>query len=185
DVYAFAVYGRDGWDGVHRWWNFAFGVNLQAAFHVNMDGFVEIVDEVGPVWVEGEQMGGEDLLVYLRDNENNWGCEVYDCDGRQFKALLALYDRAREYITDEPFKAATFAVDRWGGLVEASIQSIRQYAWVFGVAWEVKNSAPIVEFVQLADPYVVRGDVPLEPGRAEVVAEGVDLHEWLLEVYGD
>ncbi len=65
DQWLFAVWGREGWQGLHNYFQRAFGISLQGIHYVNMDSFEKVVDELG--------MDGTETLAYLRDNENH--CE--------------------------------------------------------------------------------------------------------------
>lgn len=178
DQWLFHVYSREGFVGLHYYLQQVFAIDLHGIFHVNMDGFVSLVDGLGGLWLNGV-MDGEQTLEYLRDNANNWDYGVYDAGGRQFKVLVALAEKVKTRFSED---ALTTAKDLWGAygnLLETDLSTFEQIHYLAELAWTIATKEYIVESVRLAEPTVVRGDTPLEV-RGLVPNE--DLARWMSSV---
>ena len=178
DQWLFHVYSREGFTGLHYYFQQVFDVDLHGIFYVNMDNFITLVDGLGGLWVNGV-MDGEQTLAYLRDNENNWEHGVYDAGGRQFKVLVALADKVKTRFHED---ALTTAKDLWGAygnLLDTDLSTFDQIHYLAELAWTIATKEYIVESVRLAEPTVVRDETPLEV-RGLVPNE--DLASWMTEV---
>ena len=178
DQWLFHVYSREGFTGLHYYFQQVFDVDLHGIFYVNMDNFVAFVDALGGLWINGG-MDGEQTLAHLRDNENNWAYGVYDANSRQFKVLYALAEKVKTRFHED---ALTTAKDLWGAygtLFETDLSTFEQIHYLAELAWTIATKDYIVESVRLADPTLVRGETPLST-RGLVPAE--DLVSWMAEV---
>lgn len=178
DQWLFAVYSREGFTGLHYYFQQVFDVDLHGVFYVNMDNFVTFVDALGGLWLNGG-MDGEQTLAHLRDNENNWAHGVYDASSRQFKVLYALVEKVKTRFHED---ALTTAKDLWGAygvLFETDLSEFEQIHYLAELAWTIATKEYIVEAIRLADPVVVRGETPLEV-RGLIPNE--DLASWMTEV---
>ncbi len=180
DQWLFTVYGNESWQGLHQWFDRALGVNLQGIFVINMDQWVVLIDDLDGLKVVTTtglvEMGGEDTLVYLRDNENNWNFGSYDKEERVFRILESFWARGLAHITEDPLSAGRIAFDRWGGLFESDLANVKQIYWVFELGWKLKSNSTKVTFLQLEEPVIERGDTPL-PVRGMIPA--TDLKIWM------
>lgn len=180
DQWLFSVYGNEGWQGIHHWFDRALGVSLQGVFVINMDQWVLLVDDLGGLKVvtaSGEvAMGGDETLLYLRDNDNNWNFGSYDKEERVFRMLEAFWTRGLEYITEDPISAAKLVFERWGDLYESDLSNPRQLYWIFDLGLRLKTRSTKVTFLQLEEPVIERGDTPL-PVRGMIPA--TDLKIWM------
>lgn len=165
DQWLFGVWGREGWQGLHQYFQRVFGVSLQGIHYTNMDSFVQIVDELGEIRVSDAggayQLGGEDALSYLRDNENNWGMGSYDAQERVFKVLAALWDRGSTFLLEDPVATANIVYSQWGDLFQTDLANLEQLYWLFTLGWKVKNNDYGIRWIQLEEPYIIRGDTPI------------------------
>ena len=178
DQWLFHVYSREGFVGLHYYFQQVFDVGLHGIFFVNMDNFVTLVDGLGGLWVN-EVLDGEQTLAYLRDNTNNWEHGVYDAGGRQFRVLNALAEKVKTRFHED---ALTTAKDLWGAygsLLETDLSEFEQIHYLAELAWTIATKEYIVDFQRLAEPTLVRGDTPLSM-RGLVPAE--DLASWMEEV---
>ena len=178
DQWLFHIFAREGFTGLHYYFQQVFDVDLHGIFYVNMDNFVTLVDGLGGLWINSV-MDGEQTLAYLRDNENNWDYGVYDAGGRQFKVLNALAEKVKTRFHED---ALTTAKDLWGAygnLLETDLSSFEQIHYLAELAWTIATKEYIVDFVRLAEPTVVRGETPLEV-RGLVPNE--DLARWMSSV---
>ena len=178
DMWLFHVYSREGFTGLHYYFQQVFDVDLHGIFQINIDNFVTLVDNLGGLWLNGG-MDGEQTLAYLRDNANNWDYGVYDAGGRQFKVLYALAEKVKTRFHED---ALTTAKDLWGtygNLLETDLSTFEQIHYLAELAWTIATKEYIVESVRLAEPTVVRGETPLEV-RGLVPAE--DLARWMSSV---
>jgi hypothetical protein len=175
DQWLFAVWGNDGWQGLHQYFQRAFGIPLQGIHYVSMDSFVTVVDGLG--------MDGEDTLAYLRDNENNWELGSYDAGQRVFQVLSRLWVKGSTFFLDDPVMATNVVYSQWGDLFETDLSNIEQLYWLFRLGWRVKNSEYEIRFIQLEDPFIVRGDTPIiqneQPMRGMIPT--LDLRDWMLD----
>jgi len=179
DMWLFHVYRREGFIGLHYYFQQVFGMDLDGIFYIHMDNFATLVDDVGGVFIGGTIVQGEDLLAYLRDNENNWGCPEYDCGNRQYKTLLALGNAFHRYLRDDPIVAARVFVGRWGGLIETDWSAFDYFVLGAQIAWEVLQGYE-VEFYKLTRSGCIEyGDTPLEV-RGWIVSG--DVKTWMQEV---
>jgi len=175
DQWLFGVWGREGWQGLHQYFQRVFGVSLQGIHYTNMDSFVQIIDEMDGVnivlgthsWEGGEVVGlienasGAETLTYLRDNENNWERGTYDAEQRVFKVLAALWGRGSTFLLEDPAAAANIVYSQWGDLFQTDLANLEQLYWLFTLGWKVKNNEYEIRWIQLEEPYIVRGDTPI------------------------
>lgn len=174
-LWSMAVYGRTGYDGLHRYVNAVFGLPVQAVFVTKMDRFTQIVDAFGGLTLRDKTMSGEEVLGFLRDNDNNWGCPTYDCEGRIFEVATALREQAAHDVVFGLLEESLFTLDP---LYETDL-GIDQILWLLPkyFAFEVRGGR--VEFVRLWSPEIVRADTPLNV-RGMVPVE--PLNVWMAEV---
>ena len=181
DQWLFHVYSREGFVGLHYYFQQVFDVDLHGIFYVNMDGFVSLVDGLGGLWLNGV-MDGEQTLAYLRDNKNNWGCPEYDCANRQFVVLRALAEKIKTKFHEDPLTTARFLWDVYGGLFETDLSDFEQIHWLVELGWRIATSEYEVEFLKLTESgAVVYGDVPLEV-RGWIAKEEGSLTSWFKQV---
>ena len=147
---------------------------------INMDQWVFLVDDLGGLKVvtaSGEaEMSGDETLLYLRDNDNNWNFGSYDKEERVFRMIEAFWTRGLEYINEDSVSAGQIAFNRWSDLFETDLGSIEQVYWVFELGWKLKSNSTNVTFLQLEEPVIERGDTPL-PVRGMIPA--TDLKIWM------
>ena len=180
DMWLFHVYSREGFTGLHYYFQQVFDVDLHGIFQINIDNFVTLVDNLGGLWLNGG-MDGEQTLAYLRDNANNWDYGVYDAGGRQFKVLYALAEKVKTRFHED---ALTTAKDLWGtygNLLETDLSTFEQIHYLAELAWTIATKEYIVESVRLAEPTVVRGETPLE---VRGLVPNDNLKSWMTEVLG-
>lgn len=180
DQWLFSIYGNEGWQGLHHWFNRALGISLQGIFVINMDQWIFLIDDLGGLKVDTVSglvdMDGEDTLLYLRDNENNWNFGSYDKEERVFRILESFWARGLTYIAEDPISAGQAAFNRWGDLFDTDLSNIEQIYWVFELGWKLKSNSTKVTFLQLEEPVIERGDTPL-PVRGMIPA--IDLRIWM------
>lgn len=185
DMWLFHVYSREGFVGLHYYFQQVFDIDLHGIFYVNMDNFVSLIDGFGGLYLDNLGgtnpiiFDGEQTLAYLRDNANNWDYGVYDAGGRQFKVLYALAEKVKTRFHED---ALTTAKDLWGAygnLLETDLSTFEQIHYLAELAWTIATKEYIVESVRLAEPTVVRGETPLEV-RGLVPNE--NLKSWMMEV---
>lgn len=157
DQWLFGVWGREGWQGLHQYFQRVFGVSLQGIHYINMDSFERLVDDLDGV----NGMNGAETLVYLRDNENNWERGTYDAEQRVFKVLAALWDRASTFLLSDPVAATNIVYSQWGDLFQTDLANLEQLYWLFTLGWKVKNNDYEIRLIQLEEPFIVRGDTPI------------------------
>ena len=190
DQWLFAVYDREGWGGIHRYFWEVFGVSVQGGFYVDMDGFVQIVDDMGGACIGNcggypPVMGtGEEVLEYLRDNEATWGYGSYDAEQRVFQVLASLWDRGVAIIGDGDLnRIVDSALDGWGDLIQTDLADIRQWYFAARTAMLYGTQEKQVRWIQLEEPYIVRGDTPLEVRG--MVPNEMQLHDWMQDCVFD
>ena len=177
DQWLYAVYGNEGFVGLHYYYQEVFGVGLNGVFFVHMDNFVTLVDGLGGLWLNGV-MDGEQTLEYLRDNANNWDYGVYDVGERQFKVLYALAEKVKTRFRENGLITAKDLWGAYGNLLKTDLSEFEQIHYLAELAWTIATKEYIVESVRLAEPVVVRGETPLEV-RGLVPNE--DLASWMEE----
>jgi hypothetical protein len=183
DQWLFAVWGREGWTGLQLYFREVFGVSLDGIFYTDMDRFEVFIDDLGGVAPIGsERLTGAETLVYLRDNHANWELGSYDAEQRSFHVLNAIWSRGFQYVTGDPIGAAGLALSRWGPLLQTDLDSLRDFYALAELAYRVKTTEQIVRFIQLEEPYILRGDTPLEV-RGMVPA--FDLEIWMIDCVFD
>ncbi len=179
DTWLFAVWGEYGWQGLHQYFQEVFGITLQGVHYIDMDGFVQIVDELG-----GD---GEAELVFLRDNKNNWELGSYDAGERVFAVLRGLWEKGISYFLEDPVAATNIVYSQWGDLFETDLGNIEQLYWLFRLGWRVRNAHIQIGTIQLEEPIIERGDTPImqneQPTRGMIAA--TDLREWMQETLNE
>lgn len=173
EMWSMSVYGRRGADGIKEYVQTVFGLEVDGVLAIDMSQFASLIDKMGGLEVSGAgplPLSGIELLAYLRDNENNWGCSTYDCEGRIFKVATALRSRSADLIF------WTLGAD---GLYEMDLT----FSDVLGYLhryYEFNKADGTVRFVRLwrpdpletnNTPLEIRGLVPVRP-----------LYEWMQEV---
>lgn len=165
DMWLFHVFGREGFTGLHYYFQHVFDVDLDGVFYINMDNFVMLIDDAAPdgIAVGRELKDGEEILAYLRDNENNWGCSYYDCESRQFEVLWAMIQHFHRYLSEDPVHAALTITERWSGLYETDLSTWEQIVDGARLAWKWMQTPYVVNLHKLTLSGVVKyGDTPLE-----------------------
>jgi hypothetical protein len=177
DIWSMAVYGLKGFEGVRMYVRVVFGLQVDGVFAINMDDFEALVDSVGGLTVSTEAMDGSEVLAYLRDNENNWGCIVYDCEGRIFSVATALRVKARDMLGQTILSLLSDPIIDIKTDMEwvAIVAGLARY-----VAFEVSGGT--VEYIRLWIPPLQSDDTPLEI-RGLVPTR--PLYEWMAEVLAD
>jgi len=186
DQWMFAVWGNEGWNGLHTYFQQVFGVPLQGIFLSNMDAFEVFVDELGgisPITLDGLQhMTGAEALAWLRDNDNNWYRGSYDVEQRALRMLEAIWNRGFRYVTDDPIGAVGLVLSRWKPLLQTDLANVRQFYQLAELAYRVKTTDYIIRFIQLEEPYIARGGTPMDV-RGMVPA--IDLESWMIDCVFD
>jgi hypothetical protein len=183
-MWAMQVYGRQGYNGIHMYVYQVFGQEVQAVFVTKMDRFVKIVDALGGLDLPGEgapeavplvNHTGAEVLAYLRDNDNNWGCPTYDCNGRIFAVAEALRGKSGTLVG-----MGTLADTLVGfhTLYETDL-GWDQILWLTVKYFDFELRHGEVKFVRLWSPEIVRADTPLNT-RGMVPVEPLD--HWMMEV---
>ena len=188
DEWMFAIWDKGGWPGLHTYFDEVFGIDLQGIFYVNMDNFVSLVDGLGGLAPWGSDAiasgGGEAVLEYLRDNENNWGYATYDFEQRVHGVVISLANAVWVGFLDDPISTMRLLLTEYGGLIESDLNNVQQYFWIAETASRVLTTNRDFRWTQLEQPFVVRGDTPIiqdeQPMRGLVAA--VPLDEWMSEV---
>ena len=179
DQWLFGVWGREGWQGLHQYFQRAFGISLQGIHYINMDSFERLVDDLDGV----NGMDGAETLAYLRDNENNWERGTYDAEQRVFKVLAALWDRGSTFLLSDPVAAANIVYSQWGDLFQTDLANLEQLYWLFTLGWKVRNNDYAIRWIQLEEPYIIRGDTPIiqdeQPMRGMIADPVTDLKVWM------
>jgi hypothetical protein len=154
-----------------------------------MPHFVEYVNVIGGVETSREAEGcepgmefgaschfdGAQLLTWLRDNDNNWEHGVYDAGMRQHRALVAILDKVYAKFADKDLMAVFALFDG----VETDL-GIMQFVDAAFVGMQAIQHGMTIDFDRLAYPTIQRGNVPIEPWRAEIAH--FDLREWMAQV---
>jgi hypothetical protein len=165
DMWLFHVFGREGFTGLHYYFQRVFDVDLDGIFYINMDNFVTLIDDASPqgILVNSRLRDGEEILKYLRDNDNNWGCSYYDCESRQFEVLWALIQHFHRYLEEDVVHAALTITEKWGGLYETDLSTWEQLVQGATLAWKWMQTPYVVNLHKLTQSGVVEyGDTPLE-----------------------
>ena len=173
DQWLFGVWDNEGWQGLHYYFQEVFDVPLQGIFYINMDNFITLVDDLG-----GD---GEDKLAFLRDNENNWDRGSYDYEQRVFSVTAWLYDAVRDRFFDDPYAAMDLMLDTFGNLIESDLSNVKQYYWLAETASKILRTEKDYRWVQLEEPYIIRGDTPIMQNEQPVrgMIADTDLKEWM------
>jgi hypothetical protein len=178
-LWSMQVYGKYGMDGVHQYVNAVFGLPVQAVFVTKMDRFVEIVDALGGLEIRGKVIDGYEVLAFLRDNDNNWGCQVYDCNGRIFTVAEALRAKSAKDVVMGLLEESLTNVDP---LYETDL-GYDQVLWMVSKYLAFEMGKGEVQFVRLWTPEVVRSDTPL---NVRGMVPTYPLYDWMtatLKVY--
>lgn len=180
DTWLFRVWDAEEVPGIHYYWQEAFGQPIHGVFYIHMDGFVKLVDDLGGlrVW-DAVDRDGEAVLAYLRDNDNNWNRGSYDYEQRALRVTMALAEKVKAMLVNNPVVLAGVLFDRWHGLVTTDISDLGQLAYLVGLGWRAKSGGYEVKQVQLEEPAIVRGETPLST-RGMIANE--DLVQWHLDV---
>lgn len=181
DQWLFSVYGREDFTGLHYYWQQAFDVDLHGIFYINMDGFVKLIDDLGDLPGHPGK-DGEAILAYLRDNDNNWNWGSYDKEKRALGIAYSLAKKVEDELTSNFFSTAKILFERWHGLIKTDVTELGQLTYLASIGWEARDGNYTIDFVQLEEPAIVRGETPLEV-RGMIPA--TDLSEWhrdILEV---
>jgi hypothetical protein len=174
-IWSMQVYGKLGYDGVHRFVNATFGLPVQGVFVTKMDRFTQIVDALGGLTLRDKTMTGEQVLAFLRDNTNNWGCSTYDCEGRIFEVATALRQQAAHDVVLGLLEGSLFTFDP---LYETDLGA-DQILWLLGKYLGFEMQGGEVRFVRLWTPEVERADTPL---NTRGMVPTVNLYDWMAGV---
>ncbi len=181
DLWAFAVYRQEGFAGIHYWFQEVFDLTVQGIAYTDMDNFVKFVDGMDGVFMGTSATGsamlsGEEILAYLRDNENNWAHDVYDYEGRAFRVFMAIASAMKRQFTDDPFETAEL-LWQYRKFVETDLSSFEQFHWVIEMVFNIIQKGYNLNFVQLTEPTIIYGETPTYPGRGYIA--NADLVEWM------
>ncbi len=183
DMWLFHVWGKEGWPGLHYYFQQVFDVDLDGIFYVNMDRFVIFIDQIAPNGIMSDlgYLGGEDLLAYLRDNDNNWGCPEYDCGDRQMRTLLHIAEHIKGMIKDDPFSIFGLWEDL-GWLFETDLTTLEQIEQGGHIAIDLIGRNYQVHVHKMTEAEgTVYNDTELN-ARGWVIAEGGDLPTWIQSI---
>jgi hypothetical protein len=199
DRLLFEVYWQDGFEGMRDYFADVFGIELDGIAYVDMPHFVKYVDVIGGVEVpfggapggpgdavcEGGKWSstgrntcvfdGASLLAWLRDNDNNWEHGVYDVGMRQHRALVAILDKVYQQFGNRDWKGVFALFDG----VETDL-GVVAFLDAASVGYRALQHGTIISYDRLAYPTIQRGNVPIEPWRAEIAH--FDLREWMAQV---
>jgi anionic cell wall polymer biosynthesis LytR-Cps2A-Psr (LCP) family protein len=176
DQWLFNVFRREGYEGLHYYFQEVFDIPLQGIAYVHMDNFTTFVDALDGLWIDGATYDGEAVLAYLRDNDNNWGCYEYDCGNRQFKTLIALAEKIKTKFHENAWVTTTTLWDAYGYLFETDLADLDQLHWLVDLGWHIATSDYIIRSEKLtSSDYIIYGDTPLEV-RGWI--KSGDLKEW-------
>jgi hypothetical protein len=165
DMWLFHVFGREGFVGLHYYFQRVFDIDIDGIFYINMDNFVTLIDDAAPqgIAVGDKLKNGEEILAYLRDNDNNWGCPQYDCESRQLEVLWALIQYFHRYLEEDAVHAALTVTERWGGLYETDLSTWDQIVQGASLAWRWMQTPYVVNLHKFTQSGVIKyGDTPLE-----------------------
>lgn len=171
-MWSMQVYGRLGFEGIRTYVAVVFGLDVDAVLTINMDQFSGLIDRMGGLAVDDfpEAMDGASVLAYLRDNDNNWGCSTYDCEGRIFTIARSLRARVPDLV---------FWTLGSEGIYETDL-TFTQFLTYLREYYAFEDQGGTVEFVRLwrpdplesnDTPLDVRGLVPVRP-----------VYEWMAEI---
>lgn len=179
DTWLFAVWDQFGWQGLHQYFQEVFGVILQGVFYVDMDGFVQIVDEMGGI----RGRNGDEVLAHLRDNENNWGMGSYDAEERVFEILSGLYFNAERMFFEDPIAGVDFILSSWGSLIQTDLSNVKQWYWIADTFLGIQGRQWNFHWIQFEEPYIMRGDTPIiqngQPTRGMIVDPATNIKIWM------
>ncbi len=184
DMWLFHVYRREGYAGLHYYFQQVFEVDLHGIAYIHMENFVAFVDGLGGIWVDNAVRDGEAVLAFLRDNDNNWGCPSYDCGERQFRVLKALAEKVKTQFGHSPLATAETLWKAYRGLFETDLSDFEQFHWIIEMGWQIAQSDYYLEFLKVTESdVVVYGNTPLEV-RGWIPTDKLDLMGWFDFVLG-
>lgn len=173
EMWSMSVYGRRGTEGIKQYIDSVFGLHVDGVFAIDMSKFSLLIDNMGGLEIPGEgplPLSGSELLAYLRDNENNWGCDTYDCEGRIFKVATALQSRIADLLYWTLGSEGWYETDVSFGMFLGYLNRYYDFVRNFGVVEFVRLWRP--DPLETNDtPLEIRGLVPIRP-----------LHGWVQEV---
>ncbi len=186
-LWSMEVYGRTGAMGIDEYVRRTFGLPVDAVFYVRMDRFPELIDKyLGGLSVDvhplnpakgPEQvvhMSGAEVLAYLRDNDNNWGCLEYDCEGRVFRVLDAFREKALGLSLIDELSLVGASVPEWTSDVPFS----RVYDLTMAGSEFIRQHGT-VKYVRLWTPEIQRADTPLD---VRGMVPTIPLYTWIKTV---
>jgi anionic cell wall polymer biosynthesis LytR-Cps2A-Psr (LCP) family protein len=197
DQWLFAVYRREEVFGTHYYFQQVFDVDLDGIFYISMDNFVTLVNSLMPldftilatVNDEGfygcrRENCGEDLLAWIRNNDNNWGCPTYDCGDRQMRALLRIVDVIRIEAMDRPID---FLFDVWKvhkNLFETDLSTNSQIKDAIEIGYNLVHRDFLLQTYKLTESdTIIYGNTPLEV-RGWIPVNPEDVKGWMTFVLG-
>jgi hypothetical protein len=180
DMWLFHVYRREGFVGLHYYFQQVFDVDLTGIAYISMDRFEQFVDEMGMIYMDGELMDGQATLAYLRSNENNWGCNPWDCENRQFNVLMALVQKIKTRFGESPLQTATKLYKAYGGLFETDLSDFEQVHWLVELGWQIATQEYVISGPYKMDnsEIFIYDDTPLEV-RGWIQRDGHNVQEWV------
>lgn len=163
DMWLFHVYRREGYAGLHYYFQQVFEIDLNGIAYIHMDNFIAFVDQLDGIWLDNAVRDGEGVLSFLRDNDNNWGCPSYDCGDRQFRVLMALAEKVKTKFGESPLATAEKLWKGYRGIFETDLSEFEQFHWLIELGWRIAESDYRIEFLKLTESEVILyGNTPLE-----------------------
>jgi hypothetical protein len=195
DMWLFHVFSREGWPGLHYYFQRVFDVPIDGMFYVNMDNFITFIDTMFPDgfavpsmsddWkISGASFAengpiGKSLLAWLRDNDNNWGCPQYDCGDRQVRTVFAIAQALKGRFQDKPVDSILKTWDVYSELFETDLSTAEQIIQGAQLAHNLMNQDYTFSAYKLTEADGVEyGDTPLEV-RGWIVTDQSAMQTWL------
>jgi anionic cell wall polymer biosynthesis LytR-Cps2A-Psr (LCP) family protein len=195
-MWLFHVYGREGFEGLHYYFQQVFDVDLQGIAYINMDSFEVFIDALGGILLPTPDGGpnnmpysvssGADVLEYLRNNDNNWGCySYYDCEQRQFFVLRQMAEKIKTKFHENALVTAGVLWDAYGELFQTDLSEFEQVHWLVELGWLIATSNYEIRDLAKMDQseHFKYGETPLEV-RGWTVREDHDATNWITENLG-
>ena len=189
DQWLFAVWSREGYVGLHYYFQQVFDVDLTGIFYIDMDGFVSLIDDIGGLKVSVpyssyEPMNGTEVLAFLRDNDNNWGCPEYDCGNRQVGVLLDLAETLKMQYKDKPLNTLVVAFQAYQRAIQTDLSNVEQIRYLMDLAKLLGHRDYFMNREKLTKSgTVIYGDTPLDV-RGWTVPDPQALQDWFNLVLG-
>lgn len=189
DAWLFHIWGREGYPGLHYYFQQVFDIDLHGIFYINMDHFVSLVDVLGGMWIgasdfDSEFADGETTIAYLRDNENNWGCPEYDCGDRQMRMLFQIAENVKNLYKEKPLDTLMKMWNSYSRMVKTDLSDLEQVRYLFSIGLLLATRDYSLDMLKLTKSgYIEYGDTPLEV-RGWIIPDLGDLQWWISFVLG-